>query len=240
MLDEYTMALSTVKHNQHIFMSRTLCKQCNRPSKACICDFITSIENTIPVVVLQHPKEVNHTKGTIALLANSLSNCQTIVGEDFSDNDILNEILATFNPLLLYPSDQAEIVPILTAQQLSENEEPSHKFLKECAFKENKKTCLLILDGTWKKAYRMLMLSKNLQSIIHVCLPEKLANSGQYLIRKVAKANALSSLEATCYALALLDSNANKQPFSQALGLYQPLLDKFADFNQFQLSFRPQ
>jgi len=216
-------------------MSRTLCQQCLRPSKGCICDFITSIENAIPVIVLQHPKEVNHTKGTIALLASSLSNCQVIVGEDFTENDELNEVLSTFNPLLLYPSKQAQVLPILTEQQLTEYVEQSSNTLRE-----NKKTCLIILDGTWKKAYRMLMLSKNLQSIVHVCLPEELANSGQYLIRKVAKANALSSLEASCYALALLDSNDNKQPLSRTLARYQPLLDKFTQFNQFQLSFRPK
>lgn len=216
-------------------MSRTLCQQCLRPSKACICNFITSIENTIPVIVLQHPKEVNHTKGTIALLASSLSNCQIIVGDDFSENEELNEVLSSFNPLLLYPSEHAQELPILTVQQLSSPLKGNHYDM----LSTDKKSCLIILDGTWKKAYKMLMLSKNLQALAHVCLPEKLANSGEYLIRKVAKANALSSLEATCYALALLDCYDKKQPFSQTLKHYKPLLDKFTQFNQFQLSFRP-
>jgi DTW domain-containing protein YfiP len=187
------------------------------------------------VIVLQHPKEVNHTKGTIGLLVNSLSNCQLIIGENFTDNYKLNELLSTFNPLLLYPSEQAKILPMLT--------EPKNQLNKQSngnVTEIDNKTCLLILDGTWKKAYRMLMLSQNLQSIPHVCLPQEFANSGEYIIRKVAKANALSSLEATCYALALLESYSHNQPLSHTLIHYQPLLNKFAQFNQFQLSFRPQ
>ncbi|MDX2369037.1 MAG: DTW domain-containing protein, partial [Colwellia sp.] len=115
-------------------------------------------------------------------------------------------------------------------------------------------TLLIILDGTWKKAYRMFMLSPNLQALKQVCLPDALANSGQYLIRKVAKKNALSSLEACCFALALLDNELrenkldenqlgdsilNNMKQSVDCGLYQNLLKKFTEFNKFQLSFRP-
>ena len=105
-----------------------------------------------------------------------------------------------------------------------------------------------------EKAYRMFMLSSNLQKLEQVCLPDELANSGQYLIRKVAKRNALSSLEACCFALALIEGELTEAELvekkseetesistSQAVncGLYQNLLDNFAQFNQFQLSFRP-
>ncbi len=86
----------------------------------------------------------------------------------------------------------------------------------------------------------------NLHKLIHICLPEKIAGSGKYLIRKVNKKNALSSIEACCYALALLenelkfDSNTAKliQVTSNNADNYQKLLIKFSQFNQFQLSFR--
>lgn len=207
-------------------MSRVLCQHCQRPTKACICAFITSVNNTINVVILQHPNEVNHTKGTAYLLAKSLNQCQIIVGENFSDNTELHAVLTQYQALLLYPSERAEVLS--SAVSIVEH---THK-----AGLAQKEPCLIILDGTWKKAYRMLMLSKNLQALTQVCLPEVLANSGLYLIRKVAKANALSSLEACCYALALLEDENNE---GIQLTRYQPLLNKFAQFNQFQLSFRP-
>jgi len=251
-------------------MSRVLCQQCQRPTKACICQFTVPITNTIPVVVLQHPNEVNHSKNTVALLTGSLAHCQVIVGEDFSDNQALTAILSQYNALLLYPSEQAQVLTLSETV----NSQTTMPVGKPVTLSENsqqsKEMCLIIIDGTWKKAYRMLMLSKNLQSMVHVCLPEELANKGQYLIRKVAKANALSSLEACCYALAILESSVNvnddiakgvdtsepalssvhnsgltenkDQNNSQTVDLrgYQDLLNKFAQFNQFQLSFRPK
>ncbi len=214
-------------------MSRTLCQHCQRPTKACICTFITPINNAIPVVILQHPNEVNHSKGTVALLAKSLEHCQIIIGEDFSDNPELAQVLSQYHAMLLYPSEKSEVLSL----------QSSNKSKRKDITKE---LCLIMLDGTWKKAYRMFMLSKNLHSLPQVCLPESLANSGQYLIRKVAKENALSSLEACCYALALLEDDGESYIVQRVksneehldLYRYQPLLNKFAQFNQFQLSFR--
>jgi DTW domain-containing protein YfiP len=222
-------------------MSRTLCQQCERPTIACICDFICKIDNRTSVLILQHPSEVKQTKGTVALLSRSLSNCQVIVGEDFSQHDELNTILANHQALLLYPSAQAQVLSSATNEFDNTDVNQSRKSLQP--------KLLIILDGTWKKAYRMFMLSHNLQAIAQVCLPDVLANSGQYLIRKVAKENALSSLEACCFALALLENELVENKLDEKelthgkppidCGLYQDLLSKFAQFNQFQLSFRP-
>ncbi|NQY86149.1 MAG: DTW domain-containing protein [Colwellia sp.] len=242
-------------------MSRILCQQCQRPTIACICNFICTIDNPTAVLVLQHPSEVKQSKGTVALLSRSLSHCQVIVGENFSQHSELNILLASHQTLLLYPSAQAQVLT-WTKNEL-DNTDISHDK------KRQQPKLLIILDGTWKKAYRMFMLSSNLQALTQVCLPDTLANSGQYLIRKVAKKNALSSLEACCFALALLDNQLSENELSEGpldknqlsenvlvenqstdkalnnisqnfdCGLYQDLLNKFAQFNQFQLSFRP-
>lgn len=231
-------------------MSRALCKQCQRPTVACICNFICKIDNPTTVLVLQHPSEIKQTKGTVALLSRSLSHCKVIVGEDFTDNGELNEMLENHQALLLYPSMQSQV---LSGAHNELGNDTGH------VHKVRQPRLLIVLDGTWKKAYRMFMLSSNLQALKQVCLPDFLANSGQYLIRKVAKKNALSSLEACCFALALLEGeirdNAlscleleNTQSIVNTLynnkkdmdfGVYQVLLNKFAQFNQFQLSFRP-
>jgi len=219
-------------------MARNLCLQCHRPTKACICSFICNVDNKISVLVLQHPSEVKQTKGTVALLQRSLSACQVLVGEDFSENTELIKILEQHQALLLYPGEQAQELSSI----VNNNE------LKHVQSSNKKPLLLIILDGTWKKAYRMFMLSKNLQTLTQVCLPELLANNGKYIIRKVAKKNALSSLEATCYALALLEGELvcsftdkmlldNKEQIIDC-GCYQPILNKFSQFNQFQLSFR--
>ena len=182
--------------------------------------------------MLQHPSEVNQTKGTVSLLKRSLKACQVLVGEDFTENTELNEILAQHQALLLYPSERSDVLTLIT--NTIEN--------STVVRSEDKPKLLIILDGTWRKAYRMFKLSTNIQALKQVCLPEYLANNGQYLIRKVAKKNALSSLEATCFALAMLDGELLNYKYDNQkkidCGRYQTLLNKFAQFNQFQLSFR--
>lgn len=219
-------------------MARSLCLHCQRPATACICAFISKTNNKTSVLVLQHPSEVKQSKGTVALLQRSLTDCQVLIGEDFTENVELIDSLSQHQALLLYPGENAQDLPILAKE--IEN--------KDSKKNNSKPLLLIILDGTWKKAYRMYMLSKNLHLLPQVCLPDFLANNGQYLIRKVAKKNALSSLEATCYALALIEgelhlSGTEKNSIDNEMhvidcGCYQPLLTKFSLFNQFHLSFR--
>jgi len=210
---------------------RKLCTSCQRPVVACICRFTVNVDNKIKVIVLQHPDEVLHTKGTVSLLAKSLTKCEVIIGEDFSNNKQFFSVLSEYEALLLYPTEYSQELSydILNTKKVTKN---------------NKPLCLIILDATWRKAYKMFMLSKLLQTLPQIHLPEKLANSGEYIIRKVAKKNALSSLEACCYGLTFVDFITNVQDNEQCLkmpthysGVYQPLINKFKEFNQFQLSF---
>ncbi|HCM47215.1 MAG TPA: hypothetical protein DIS98_06835 [Colwellia sp.] len=218
-------------------MSRILCLSCQRPQKACICAFTAKIKNNIHVVILQHPSEVSQTKGTVALLAKSLYSCQVLVGEVFDDNSCFLQTMAQYQAVLLYPGEQAQIIHPNLLMQLTEYQQNTDIFQKNVNIKP---LCLVILDGTWKKVYRMFMLSKTLQLLPQICLPEHLANAGQYHIRKIAKKNALSSLEASCYALALLEAGSDFDSITPGkAGKYQSLLNKFQEFNQFQLSFRP-
>ncbi len=216
-------------------MSRILCPSCQRPEKACICAFITDIANDIHVVILQHPSEVSQTKGTIALLAKSLRSCQVLVGENFSEDEAFVQVQQQYQAILLYPGEHAKTLNHDGLSQLTDSIQG-----KKQRTNKDKAICLVVLDGTWKKAYRMYMLSTNLRKLPQVCLPDELANSGQYHIRKVAKKNALSSLEASCYALALLEEGSDTFKICpEQSGKYQALLEKFQQFNQFQLSFRP-
>lgn len=209
-------------------MSRVLCQQCQRPEKACICTFTVHIDNDIPVLVLQHPSEVKQSKGTVSLLQQSLSQCQVIVGEDFTDNEILAQYLTRYadSIALLYPSEQAlELNASLSVVNSKLAIKPDENTENE-ADKLNKIKCIIILDGTWKKAYRMYMLNPNLHTINHIALPQGIESL--YQIRKTKKDGALSSLEACCHALARLENKSQK---------YQILLNSFIQFNQFQQSF---
>ena len=191
-------------------MSRVLCQKCQRPEKACICAFLANINNHISVVILQHPSEVTQSKGTVGLLQHSLANCEVIVGETFTDSKVLTQQFKKYADkiVLLYPSAESVSLSELSDNKLSDIE------------------CIIILDGTWKKAYRMFMLNPCLHDIKHIVLPQGITSL--YQIRKTKKNNALSSLEACCHALACLENEPEK---------YQKLLSNFVKFNQFHQSF---
>lgn len=59
------------------------CTRCTRALKACLCDYIVPVDNHTPLYILQHPNEVAHPKGTAALLAASLQQCEIHVGRTF-------------------------------------------------------------------------------------------------------------------------------------------------------------
>ncbi len=208
-------------------MSRVCCTVCLRPEKTCICHLFCNIDNSVNVIVLQHPTEVSQTKGTVTLLANSLQQCEVVVGEDYTHNDDLLNLLRQYkdNVYLLYPSESASVLSsaaLLSTEVLNDKNEVNHR-----AINLNTVKCIIVIDGTWKKAYKMYMLNTFLHDIPHLTLPE--STQGDYKIRKTQKENALSSLEACTYALMSLEVNVNK---------YQPLLSSFKKFNDFQLAYR--
>lgn len=189
-------------------MSRQYCTRCQRPLVTCICNLCCHIENNVTVIFLQHPSEEKQAKGTAMLAHLSLQNSSIIIGENFDEsvelNNLINEV--NNNVLLLYPTENTQVASKLSADK-------------------QKNTVILVLDGTWKKAYRMYQLSTNLQKLNKITLANNIKS--QYVIRKHHKDSDVSSLEACAHALIALEDNNDK---------YAPLLDSFTKFNQFQLS----
>ncbi len=194
-------------------MSR-YCAQCGKAKKACICAWIQKLTAETELIILQHPTEVNRAKGTAKILTLSLTNSHNFVGEDFSTHTELNQLLddRTYRHLLLYPSQNAisldDNLVTVTA--------------------DNKKLRVVLLDGTWKKAYKMYHLSRNLQSLQTYVLPEVL--KGNYTIRKAPDANSLSTVEAGYHALSILEPQVD----------FLPLLTAFESMVDFYLQQIPK
>jgi len=208
-------------------MSRECCSVCLRAQVGCICHLFTEVNNEIHVVILQHPNEVKQTKGTVTLLANSLACCEVIIGENFNNDETLAQILSSYKNsiALLYPSDNA----IVTSSSVNFDDGTEHNASSDTIKLPIKiPKCIILIDGTWKKSYKMYMLNEALHHIPHLTLPDHI--KGDYRIRKTQKEQALSSLEACTYALSLLENNVGK---------YESLLRNFSQFNDLQLSFKP-
>jgi DTW domain-containing protein YfiP len=86
----------------------------------------------------------------------------------------------------------------------------------------------VVLDATWRKSRKMLHQSPALQRLPRLALDD--APAGRYTIRKAHAPGQLSTLEATCAALAQLEGDAAR---------WQPLLAAFDGFVAQQLSLVP-
>lgn len=175
-------------------MSRSQCSRCLRPTTHCLCALIPSLDSRTRVLLLQHPSEVNHALNTARLAALGLVNAQLIVGEVFE------ELQALLNPpgyqaRLLFPGEDAQPLRAYT---------PSDEPL-----------LLVVPDGTWRKARKLLHLNPLLAALPRVTLAEGAVS--RYRLRKAPGPGALSTVEAIVQALQVLEAPT----------LFEPLLKPF-------------
>ena len=164
---------------------RALCLTCQRPVKACICQWVRPVANRVELLLLQHPLEQDHAKGTASLLQLSLQHCRVWVGETF-DAQALAQALATTeagSTWLLYIEDRPHISAGLMAAP------PCRR--------------LVVLDATWRKSRKMLLLNPLLQSLPRLALPDP--PPSRYSVRKAHKSHQLSTLEASVLGLQQLE-----------------------------------
>lgn len=176
-------------------MSRHYCAICRYPLNACLCASVQPISPMTQLVVLQHPSEVEHKKNSVRVLSLVVAETQVYVGESEADFNGLREHLTACNkPIyLVYPSEQS----------VSVEQQPINP---DCV--------LLLLDGTWRKAFKMLQLNPWLTQYTAVHLAE--GYESRYRIRKSSRSDSLSTLEACAYMLSAIDPRLDVQPLMTA------------------------
>lgn len=184
------------------------CTRCTRALKACLCDYIRCVSHLAPLHILQHPTEVGHPKGTAVLLAASLAKAHIHVGETFENAPWLDALLGDpkVQCYLLWPDEQA-----LSLAEVHERTRGAG---------EPHQVHFILLDGTWRKAYRMLHSNPALLRLPRIKLG---AIPGQYSIRKKPFPEALSTLEAGYHLLSQWEGDGDR---------FAPLMDLFTRLNQ--------
>lgn len=165
---------------------------------------------------MQHPTEVSQSKNTVHLLSLALPQTQIFVGESAADFTALRaKIAASLGPVwLIYPSEHSksiEQVRIDLAPQPTES--LGHDLVNEAKVKTTEKAqqeSIILLDGTWRKAYRMLKLNPWLLELPSLHL--NFTGKSQYIIRKSSRSDSLSTLEATAYSLQALEPELDIGP----------------------------
>lgn len=187
-------------------MARLVCPYCQRPLAACICRFVTPTATACEVLVLQHPLEEHHAKNSARLLHLSLPGSRLVVGEAWDDAALQALMPDDKTTVLLYPPTDYEGHAAPAAL------DPAH-------LRDLHALRLVVLDATWRKSRKMLHLSPALQRLSRLALDA--VPESRYAIRKAHAPGQLSTLEATCAALAQLEGDATR---------WQPLLAAFDGF----------
>ncbi|CAM3714165.1 DTW domain-containing protein [Pseudomonas wadenswilerensis] len=182
-------------------MSRIHCERCLRPQAHCLCPLIPSLDSRTRVLLLQHPSEVRHALNTAKLAALGLRNAQLQVGEVFED---LAELLEApgYRSVLLFPGDEAQP---LVAYGDDQDDRPWQ---------------LVVPDGTWRKASKLLHLNPLLGALPRVTLAQ--VQPSRYRLRKAPQPGALSTLEAVVQALNVLEAPQN---FDALLKPFEALIE---------------
>jgi len=155
------------------------------------------------VHILQDPSEEKKAIGTARILDLSLQASKISVGECFDEN-----LFDLDNSFLVFPSEEALPVESLNI---------------------NKNSQFILLDGSWKKAYKLLISHPFLQTLPKVSI-RNVDKKSEYRIRKSPRQDGLSTVEAGYYLLSELENNSEK---------FQPLLDSFHAMIDYQIAQMP-
>jgi DTW domain-containing protein YfiP len=167
--------------------SRAHCNQCNFPQSTCLCAFIKPVATRHNIIILQHPSETNHAKGSARLVDLCMTQAVIHVGETAADFAALQTQLADqLQPCyLVYPCKDSVFVETMDQG------------------KQNPPMTLIFLDGNWKKAYKLLQLNPWLSEMPSLSFAQ--SEKTQYQIRKAPRSDSLSTLESVAYCLDNLD-----------------------------------
>lgn len=194
-------------------MKRAICPQCQRALRACICACIRRVACNTEVLILQHPAEVTHVKGSARLLHLCLPQSAIVVGDVFDTSELQQRLNADGkSSVLLYPDSS---VPSLAAPFSTPTVATSDAAIR-----------LVLIDASWRHSKQMLLQNPLLQELPRYALSEMPAS--RYQIRHAHAVDQLSTLEACTYALMQVEPH-NAQ--------IADLLLAFDAFNTLQIQF---
>jgi DTW domain-containing protein YfiP len=199
--------IPAVKQDPATVQWRPFCYRCWRAKILCLCRHVKVVENPVEVLYLQHPNERTVPFNTARLAHLSLARSRLVHGLRFDGTKTAQDLLARKARVgILFPSavavDLREAPPDLET--------------------------LVILDGTWREARKIIHLSPSLLELPHYSfVPEKPSN---YRIRKEPKDEFVSTIEATVAALRILDRDMRK--YGELLDLFDRMVDRQIDFQR--------
>ena len=188
------------------------CEHCQLASFACLCTWRPSAASRCDFVLLMHRDEVFKPTNTGRLISDIFPNNTYAFAWSRTEPDA--ELLQLLNDparqcFVIYPSAENESREIYSTIPVSD-----------------RLPTFILLDGTWKQSSRMFHLTRWLDNVPVLRLPETLLRS--YAVRKSHQDHYLSTFEAAALCLQVAD-----EPHQSEI-----MLDYFALFNLHYLATR--
>lgn len=162
---------------------RPVCSRCQRPESVCYCQQLPApVANQWPVHIVQHVREQHHAIGTARIAQLGLQDChiRTVMEDEVMP-------MLPDNAVLVFPGADSIPVKALDVSDIRP---------------------LIFLDGSWRKAQRMLLGSPALQALPRISfMPE---TRSRYRIRKAPDPQCHSTLEAITHVLGVLERDIGK------------------------------
>jgi DTW domain-containing protein YfiP len=197
---------------------RSYCQLCHRPQHCCLCEHITPFPTRTTFVLLMHPKEAKRERlATGHLTFACLQNAHKFIGVDFTEHRMLNALLQDESnaPMLLYPGKYSHDLSCPDHGQLS--------------IPPDKTPLVILIDGTWAMAKKMMRLSTNLHHLPRICF--QATTPSQYRIKEQPADECLATIEATHRLLTELE----RHNIEQLHAAHDTLPRVFQAMIQFQL-----
>jgi len=171
---------------------RQLCLTCMQPDFSCFCTWLKPFNCKIEFIILTHPIEFQRRIATGRMSHLSLKNSRLIVGHDYTKNKELNQLLADpgLHCVMLYPGRLASNLTPMSRQERSDLIPP------------RKRLAVIVIDGTWSTARKMVHLSQNLKTVPRVCFTPP--SPSNFRVRQQPRAECYSTIEAIHHTIDLL------------------------------------
>jgi hypothetical protein len=183
-----------------------VCYRCHKPSVCCICDRIVVALHRTPIVILQHPRERHHPLGTARIARLGLERAHVVVGAGHDAMHFDTEL--PDGAALLFPGPSAQDLAALPTQA--------------------RPRALVVVDGTWPNARKIVRTAPQLQALPRVTLRPK--RPGNYRIRRARRPDVqLSTIEAIVAALRVLEPEAVDVP--GLLRVFDAMIDRHIELS---------
>jgi len=155
---------------------------------ACFCDRITVLPTQTRILLLQHPREQHVAIGTARMALLALPNSRHRVGLDFSrDPDVRAAVARSPATYVLFPGPDA-----LPVERLP----------------RDRAITLVVLDGTWWQAKKLLKLNPAIAALPRVAFHPRTPSA--YAIRREPADFCVSTIEALAEVLSVLEPEGHR------------------------------